>query len=443
MTAKELREKRAALAKQIRALADKANNEKRDFSSEEKGNWEQVNKDYDDHTRQIDLAERAEKVEAEQRQLDTRQIPGRDNVDKPGEGEDRSGQPTQEDRALAVQAWFRHQSGLDLDERHTDAAKRCGVHVRRNYLDLQIGSTADVRAAQLARLEGRALSGVTANKGGALVADTLLSNLETNLLTFGGVRQVAEVMRTETGGEQTWPTMDDTSNEGELIGENNETDDDQEPSVGGVSWHAYLYSSKILRIPVSLLEDSAFDLNSKVGGMLGERIGRKQNRHFTTGDAAKKPKGIVTAATLGVTTAGAAAITADEILNLIHSVDPAYRIGAGFMFHDAVLLAIRKLKDNNGQYLWASALKEGTPDRLATYPLTINQAMDSTVTTTKKTMLFGQLNKYKIRDVRAIRVRRLVERYAEFDQEAFVAFMRSDGNLLDAGTAPVKYMQQA
>jgi HK97 family phage major capsid protein len=69
--------------------------------------------------------------------------------------------------------------------------------------------------------------------------------------------------------------------------------------------------------------------------------------------------------------------------------------------------------------------------------------MSATFTTGQKLMLFGDLSKYLIRDVSSIRLVRLEERYADLDQIAFIAFMRSDGNLLDAGTRPVKWLALA
>jgi HK97 family phage major capsid protein len=457
MTPKELREKRAALAKQIRELAEKANKENRDFTAEEKPSWEKVNKDYDDYSRQIEIAERAEKVNADQgtRADDGGELPGRenrsgkqgaDNGDDRRDPEHRVGgggradQPTEEDRCLAIQGWMRHQAGEDLEDKHREAAKRCGINPRRRSLDLRLNNTQEERAIRRAVREGRALSAVAGPTGAITIADTFVNRLEVAMLAYGGVRQVAEVLRTDTGAEMTWPGVDDTSNEGERIGENTDVAE-QDVAFHGYTWKAYKYSSKLIRVPVELLEDSAFNLVQTLGDIVGERLSRKQNRDFTVGTAANQPNGIVTAATLGKTTAGANAITADEVLDLIHSVDPAYRIGAGFMFHDAVLLALRKLKDSQGRYLWSSGITGGAPDRLSEYPITINQHMASSVATTNKTMLFGQLNKYKVRDVRVIRFRRLVERYAEKDQEGFIAFSRSDGNLLATGT-PVKYMQQ-
>ena len=136
--------------------------------------------------------------------------------------------------------------------------------------------------------------------------------------------------------------------------------------------------------------------------------------------------------------------TADEVISLIHNVDPAYRVTASFMFHDTVLASIRKLKESTtNAYIWQPGLQLGVPDRLLGYRYTINQSMSSAFTTGQKLILFGDLSKYIIRDVSSIRLVRLDERYADLDQIAFIAFMRSDGNLLDAGTHPVKWLPLA
>ena len=76
-------------------------------------------------------------------------------------------------------------------------------------------------------------------------------------------------------------------------------------------------------------------------------------------------------------------------------------------------------------------------------PYIVNQHMASAFTTGQKLLAAGAFGKYKIRDVQSIRIRRLVERFGDNDQEGFVAFLRSDGNLLDAGVAPVKYLALA
>ena len=110
------------------------------------------------------------------------------------------------------------------------------------------------------------------------------------------------------------------------------------------------------------------------------------------------------------------------------------------MLHDSILLILRRLKDGQGAYMWQPGLQQGVPDKLLGYSVNINQDMDSTVASGKNTILFGQINKYKIRQVNEVRMYRLQERYRDTDQDGFIAFIRQDGNLLNAGTAPVKYL---
>lgn len=197
-------------------------------------------------------------------------------------------------------------------------------------------------------------------------------------------------------------------------------------------------------VPFELLQDSAFDLPSFIARKLGERIGRKQATDFTTGDGSSKPNGIVTASTAGKTAASATAIISDELIDLEHSVDPSYRPGAGWMFHDNILAAIRKLKESTtNAYIWQPGLQTGIPERILSYPFFINQKMASSIAASAKTILFGRLDKYNIRDVAEVRLVRMNERYADTDQVGFVAFLRSDGDLVDAGTNPIKHLVQA
>ena len=113
------------------------------------------------------------------------------------------------------------------------------------------------------------------------------------------------------------------------------------------------------------------------------------------------------------------------------------------MCNDSIVKYLRKLKDaNDGQYLWQSGMQAGVPDSLYGSTLVVNQDMSSTITAEDKTLLYGQLSKYKIRRVNGFRMYRLTERYRDTDQDGFMMLLREDGNLLDAGTAPVKFLQQ-
>jgi HK97 family phage major capsid protein len=185
--------------------------------------------------------------------------------------------------------------------------------------------------------------------------------------------------------------------------------------------------------------------------MLGVRLGRGTAPYYATGTGSGQPEGLVTGATLGVTTASATAITFDELVQLQHKIDPAYRSqpGCGWLMHDLIMSYIRRIKDSSNRPLWtngefyASGIREGVPDKFLGWPVNVCQELDSAVTTTKKTVFGGLLSKYKVRTVDDVRMYRLVERYRDYDQDGFIAFLREDGKLLDAGTAPVQYIQQA
>ena len=443
-TVKELREKRAELVPRLHELRDAAQG--RDFTAEEKANWEGINTDYDSLTRDIERQERVATVTSEQEARTDDRIERK----QPGEPTDSGKLSDEETRTVALQAWCRSQAGLDLTEDQMEACRQVRLNPNRRTLDIPladsrgIGAMADAFRSRHPSIARRtAQSAVIGSTGGYLVPEGFVRQLEVALLAFGGVLQVADIIRTDEGNDLPMPTSDDTSNTGELIGES-EAVSEQHVTVGQMVLKASKYSSKLIKVPAELLEDSAFDLASFIAERLGERLGRIMNTYLTTGTGAgMQPKGIVTAATLGVTAASATAIAADEIMDLIHSVDPAYRPGSRFMFHDAVLLYLRQLKDGEGRYLWQNGMGSGAPDTLYSYPLTINQDMQGSVASATKTIIFGQLSKYKVRQVRGVRMRRLVERYADYDQEGFMAFMRMDGNLLDAGTHPVKYLLQA
>jgi HK97 family phage major capsid protein len=173
------------------------------------------------------------------------------------------------------------------------------------------------------------------------------------------------------------------------------------------------------------------------------------NAKGTTGTGTNEQTGVVTASTLGVTAAAVAAVTYNELLDLEHTVDPAYRNPgqARWMYNDSTLKALKKLVDSNGRPLWiAGGVSEGVqnrrPDTLDGYEYAINQDMAS-LATGNKTILFGDFSKFKIRRVKQIQFIRFGERFMEKLQIGFMAYIRWDSNLIDAGTNPVKHLKQA
>ena len=129
-------------------------------------------------------------------------------------------------------------------------------------------------------------------------------------------------------------------------------------------------------------------------------------------------------------TAGAA-ITADEIIDLIHSVKSGYRKKAIFLLNDSTVKALRKLKDGSGQYLWQPGLKEGQPDKLLSYRLVTSAYMPE-VASGAKPVLFGDFSSYWIADRQGRSFQRLNELYAATGQIGFRATQRVDGRLVQS-----------
>jgi HK97 family phage major capsid protein len=219
----------------------------------------------------------------------------------------------------------------------------------------------------------------------------------------------------------------------------------------------------MVKVSIELLQDSAFDLEAFLVKKFGTRLGRVSNTKFTVGGgpsntsgsppvAAPEPTGIITAATAsGQTVIGDDnATTPDptsqvgylDLVNLEHSVDPLYRKGAKFMFHDSTLRFLKTLKDKYGRPLWMPGMTAGAADTINGYGYSVNNDM-APLGPNNKSVAFGPLDKYLIRRVKEMSVLRLVERFADYGQVAFLGFARYDGNLLDAGTHPVRYLMNS
>lgn len=280
--------------------------------------------------------------------------------------------------------------------------------------------------------ETRALS-TSGTAGGYTIPQEFLRELVRTMKAFGAVQRVARTITTDSGASMPFPAVDDTSNVGAILGENTQVSE-QDVAFTQKTLGAFMYTSKLVRVSRQLLQDSGFDLEEELRSLLGERIARILNQHFTTGAGTTEPQGLVTGATSGVTAAGTTAVTSDEIISLAHSVDPAYRNSgrARFMMRDSAVAAIRKLKDTTNQYLWQPSLQAGVPDTLFGYPVEINQDMPA-MTTGLKPVAFGDFYEgYIIREVRGVQILRLEERYADYLQVGFLGFARYDGLVRNA-----------
>jgi len=442
---KEARELAGRLSKRMREMTDKLHAENRTFNASEQVHWDQINDDYNAAIRIAESHERS--------QPGSEGLPGRDDVDHGKGKHNRAGKRSRraELETRAVNGWVRRQHGKRISKSHGEAARELGIDLRHNELELSLyrttnaGGYADFRdmvVDQFPRVEKRAMSVMKLAQGAALVPEGFMRNFEVALLAYGQMRDACDIWRTAEGNPIPWPVTNDTVNTGSLISENT-TVSEVDVTVGQILFNAYKFTSNMVKVPVELMEDSAFDLSEELANLLAIRLARILNTKYTVGSGAAEPMGIVTACVNNSATTSAlsaTALSADDTIALWHSVDPLYRTGGAYMCHDTILKNLRQLKDGMGRYIWSNGLDKGRPDTLNDCPVYINQAMDSTVSSGKNTLLFGQLKKYKIREVATMRLRRLVERFADADQEGYVSFMRADGNLLDAGTHPVKVL---
>jgi HK97 family phage major capsid protein len=285
------------------------------------------------------------------------------------------------------------------------------------------------------------MSTTTDGQGGYTVAEEVASVVLDALKAFGGMRNVATVIRTAQGNPMSWPTSDGTSETGEILAENAAAAD-ADPSFGTKALPVYKYSSKVVTVPIELLMDSSVDMEAFVRSRIAQRLGRITNTHFTVGDGSSKPTGIVAGASVGKTgaTGQIASVIYNDLVDLEHSVDPAYRVNGKWMFSDTVLKLIKKLLDSQNRPLWLPDVAGNAPATILGYGYQINQDV-AVPAASAKSVVFGDLSKYVIRDVMSLTYHRFDDSaFAKKGQVGFLAFLRSGGNYMDVGGA-VKVFQ--
>lgn len=278
----------------------------------------------------------------------------------------------------------------------------------------------------------RALSSGSDTAGGFAVPEQFQNKMTETLKAYGGLAALANVITTANGQDLPWIGNDDTGNEGEIIGENTEVGD-QDVAFTGRKLKAHIFTSKKLKVPLALLQDSAFDLDNWLPVKLAERIGRRAARAWITGTGIDQPEGITTNVVIGKTGANGqtTSITYDDLIDLEHSIDPAYRANASYLFGDGVLKVIRKLKDADNRPLWTPIPSPGFTASVNGRGYTVDNTMP-TPAANAKSVLFGDYKAgYIIRLVQGVQQMRLTERYAEFLQVGFLAFARMDGMIDD------------
>jgi len=248
----------------------------------------------------------------------------------------------------------------------------------------------------------------------------------------GPILETSQVFQTAEGNDIVYPVMSAYSTaalrtEGSALPES-------DPTFTNITLGAFKYG---VLVPVSneLLTDSTLNIQSIIAEQAGNALGFILNNEHTVGDGTGNPNGIVTAAGSGVTGAGTTP-TADEIIELVFTVGSAYRQrpGAGFMVSTQGMQALRQLKDGDNRYLYD--VRVGEPDQFMGYRVHENVHM-ADLGNSAKSILFGDLNNYKVRLAGGIQIAQSADYAFNEDITTFRAIARADGDLANADS--VKY----
>lgn len=375
------------------------------------------------------------------------------------------------------------QADLDADNAletmiaDTSRANRIEANSPRGIYDTFLRKGMDGFTAEQQIIIKNTMSTTTGSEGGFTVPSLIANQLYDAMKAFGTMRATSEILKTTDGKPLSYPTSDGTAEVGEWIAQNT-TATALDPSFGTASLNVYKASSKIIAVPFELLQDSVINMETFVQNRLAQRIGRVGNLAFTVGTGTTQPDGIVPKASSGKvgTTGQTLTIIYDDVVDLVHSVDPAYRnYDAAFMTNDSLLKVLRKIKDTAGRPIWTPSYDGGirsglnvsnTPntgdqgtgtgngeggftnqsgaaifDYLLGYPVWVNNDM-AVPAANAKSMIFGGLNYYKIRDAMEVQMFRFTDSvYTKLGQVGFLAWCRMGGNLMDANA--VKYYQHS
>lgn len=379
----ELREKRAKLWATMGGFLDTHHTSKGVLSAEDDATYSNMEKDLNDLTNEIRRMERREVMEAELSKPVNAPITAKPEkpVAAPAEKLGRASDAYREDFGLVLRG-------------------KPGVH---NVLS--VGVDAD---------------------GGYLVPEEFERQIVDGLKEANVVRSLAKTITTQA--ERKIPVA-----VGHSIAqwtEENAAFTESNPTFGQKQIDAYKLTD-LIRVSTELVQDSAFPLEPYIREEFVRAFGVAEEEAFCIGNGTNQPTGIFTAngGEVGVTAAGATAITVDELISLIYSLKSPYRRNAKFFMNDSTVALIRKLKDNNGAYLWQPSVQQGEPDKLLGYPLYTSPYVPQ-VGAGKLAVAFGDFKNYWIADRAGRTVQRLNELYSTNGQVGFIATERVDGKVI-------------
>jgi len=406
MTAKELREKRASDYAIMEDLQKRAAAEGRLMSADESAQWDKADGSFKSYTDQISRLERWNEINSQARgvsviddTLDALPTDKRDIVKSPE----------------YTSAFFKALCKRSLTSSESSMLK-------------EMRGTATITTSE---------SGLA---GGYVIPYQFSYELERTMAYYGPMLTVSRIITTPQAGTLYYPKVNDTAVAGNWHTEAAAVTV-QDMTFTRETFNAHVLNT-LVKVSVEWANDEFGLLNTELPVMLGERLGRGLNTAFTTGDGSGKPTGFRDVAPSGVSSASSGAFTAANLVDLVHSVDVAYRNSpsVAFMMHDNILSAVRKLNfDTANNPLFQPSLREGAPDKLLGYNYFVNNDLPSAQTTAAKIIFFGDWSKYVIRQVANNVLVPLRERFMDEMEIGFLMYARYDGKLLQ--TAAIKHLK--
>ena len=385
-TVREMREKRVKLWEDAKAYVESHRDENDVLSAEDEAVYDRMEADVVRLGREIERMERQEAIDLE---LD--RPTARPMVDKPGMGD--------------VSKVKQGRASAEYNGAFWNAMRGRVSYEIRNAL--QIGDPTE---------------------GGYLVPDEFEHQLIEGLQEENIMRPLVHTIQTSTG-EHKIPIVASHGSGSWVEEEQAIPESDDAFSQIYLSAHKF---ATMIRVSRELLNDSVFDLPSYIAHEFVRRAGAAEEEAILSGDGNHKPIGLLhdtLGAQTGVTAASATAITADELIDLQHSLKSSYRRNACFIMNDATIQAIRKLKDSQGQYIWQPGIREGAPDMLFNQRVLMSNYMPIPGAG-NKVILYGDYSYYWLAEREGRSLERLNELYAVTDQVGFKMTERLDGRLI-------------
>jgi len=308
----------------------------------------------------------------------------------------------------------------------------------RNFMAGKSGHSFEARSDS--PIDFRTLSKLTAAAGANTVSTSFYDRIVAHLIEVAAIMQAGPTVLT-TGGGESIQVPKTTAHSAAAIVTEGAAIAASDPAFGQVTLGAYKYGL-LIQVSRELIQDTGADLEGYLSMQAGRALGNAFGAHAITGTGTGQPRGVVTDATLGATSATgtAGAPTADNLIDLYYSVLPPYRnsSAARWIIRDSTVAALRKLKDTTNQYLWQPGLVGNATDTFLGKPVLVDPGVAATGLNARS-VIFGDMSQYFVRMVNGVRFERSDDYAFNTDLVTFRALMRADGALVDL-TGAVKYL---